>query len=214
MTLSGQLFRIGAICSATVDEQNMFTMSDDDLESSSAEVGDSVRVAVFKRGSSDSIKALDRQLFTTSVLPNGQIMIPNDAANALDLEGGDSISYALAPKDKFPSLSDGPVRSRVRGDDNDAEDIERGERTDTEGTFQGPKMRQTGQIKVPGEIQDRLALIQGDKVSASVEHDGQESDVFQTTFGTGDRITINSATRDKLGLESGDMPTISVSVIQ
>jgi len=214
MTLSGQLFRIGAICSATVDEQNMFTMKDDDLESSSAEVGDSVRVAVFKRGSSDSIKALDRQMFTTSVLPNGQIMIPNDAANALELEGGDSISYVVAPKDKFPSVSNGPVRERVRGNDNDAEDIERGERTDTEATFQGPKMRQTGQIKVPGEVQDRLALIQGDPVSAKVEHDGDMSDVFQTTFGSGDRITINTDTRETLGLESGDQPSVSISVIE
>jgi len=212
MTLAGQLMRIGAVCSATVDEQNMFTMKEDDLKSSSAEVGDSVRVVVFKRGSEDSIKALDRQTFTTSVLPNGQIMIPNDAANNLDLEAEDSISYVVAPKDKFPSISDGPVRSKVRGDNNDAQDVERGEREDTEATFQGPKMRQTGQIRVPGEVQDRLALIQGDSVSAKVEYEGEMSDVFETTFGTGDRITINTETREMLGLDSGDKPTVSISV--
>jgi len=212
MTLSGQLFRRGAICSAVMEGQNMFSMSEQDLESSAAEIGDQVRVGVLKRGSDDTIKALDRQIFTKTLMPGGQIMVPNDAANALDLEVEDSINYIVVPKSSFPSISTGPVRDRVSGDDNDAEDIERGERQETQATFQGPKMRQTGQIKVPGEVQDSLALLRGDPVTVQVESEGQQSEVFNSTFGSGDRITIRSATREKLGLETGDEPSVTVGV--
>lgn len=212
MTLSGQLFRRGAICSAVMEGQNMFSMNDEDLDSSAAEVGDQVRVGVLKRGSDDTIKALDRQIFTTTLMPGGQIMVPNDAANTLDLEVEDSINYIVVPKSSFPSISTGPVRDRVAGDDNDAEDIERGEREETEARFQGPKMRQTGQIKVPGEVQDSLALLRGDPVTIQVEWEGQQSEVFNSTFGSGDRITIRSVTRDKLGLETGDEPTVIIGV--
>lgn len=211
MTLQGQLFRRGAICTATMEDQNMFTVNDGDLQSSAAEVGDQVRVGILKRGSSDTIKALDRQTFTTTLMPNGQIMVPNDAANTLDLEAGDSISYVVVPKKSFPSLTDGPLRDKVRGGDNDAEEIERGEREATEATFGGQKMRQTGQTRVPGEVKEKLALVQGDKVNVTVEHN-EDSDTFTGTFGTGDRVTIPKETRDGLGLQKGDEPTLTVRV--
>lgn len=197
------------MCRARVAANQTFTISSKDLEGSEVNAGDAVRVLVTKDEKKRNFRPRDRDIFDTTVQKTGQIRLPNDTVNKLNIETGDTIQYLVVPKHSFPGIEDGPVREAISGGEA-GEQMERPERESTQETFSDKPMQKTGQITVPSEIMDKMGLLQGDSVTATIEWQG-ESETLTLDIGTGHRITIPKDTRDNLGLEPGDQPTITLT---
>lgn len=213
MTIQRQLLNRAAICTTAMIDENTFKIPQDDLDSSNIEVGDTVNIALTRVDVGTDIKPDDRAIFKSVVAPNGMIVIPNDVKEDLKLEPEDKVKFVAIPEKAIPGPGNGPLRERINGG-NGEEQVERPERQSLEATFSGKKMRQTGQIKVPGEVLDELGLIQGDDVAVLVEHDGLEA-TQKATIGSSNRITIRKKTREELNIDDpqGVQPTISVQVL-
>jgi len=221
MVQFGRLLSEAGVCHSVVDDNNMFTIKQGDIEQTNLSVGDPVQVIVVKTTSDEKDISLTERLkkaansnrFSGTILPNNEVMIDNQVANALDLENGDKITYLVLPStDDIPTLKGGFLRNKLSGSDNDAEGIERPDREAFEATYSGMSMASTGQITVPSSVRDKLGLISGDFVDVSVEHEGQQSKMFSPKVDTQNRITVTNEVMENLGLEQGDKPTIHINV--
>jgi len=72
-------------------------------------------------------------------------------------------------------------------------------------------MQKTGQVTVPKDVRERMGLLQGDMVLATIQWLGEDISANKD-IGTGNRITINKDEREELGLDPGDEPTIRLAV--
>jgi len=211
MTVQGQVFKRFATCSARVSANNMFTVSKRDVQTTNLEPGDDVRVLIIEmEGESTEPDPIDRDVFEGTLQSTNQITIPKDTVGKLDLDTGDMIRYIVVPKKSFPGLRDGPVRNRVKssGSEQMQESVQRETTTDS---FSRP-MQKTGQVTVPADTMDKMALTQGDVVIVTIMGKGEDTTVNKE-IGTGNRITISQDERDELGLEPGDEPLIEIAVL-
>jgi bifunctional DNA-binding transcriptional regulator/antitoxin component of YhaV-PrlF toxin-antitoxin module len=161
----------------------------------------------------DDFQPRDRDIYDSTLQKSNQVYIPVSTREKLDLEVGDLVKYIVVPKDSFPGLQDGPIREAARNavsDDEDEDEDQRPERETTNASFSGP-MQKTGQVTVPADVMDRMGLVQGDTVTATVEHEGDDTTI-STDIGTGNRIIIPKDKREQLGLEAGDEPQIMLAV--
>lgn len=220
MTIIGKAFSQAALCTAEVEEGGMFSLSKSNLDTSAIGApGSSVQVRIFKRSPDDAIKPLDSATFNGQLLPDNKILIDPGVQQQLDIEAGDVISYVVISSDAIPGFFDGPVRSFMNQSpegNNVAPEERRGERTTTQATFE-TKMRQTGQFRIPADVRDSMALIEGDELSITVEHEGQ-SVTYQNDMKTGGRTSIRKKERQQVGLnevfaENGTAPiTVTIQV--
>lgn len=235
MVQIGRLLSEAAVCTSIVGEQNMFTISDDDIEKlDDVEMGDTLQVIIVKSNKGDEDdegtlslrdrlnKVANSNRFSAQLFTNNQVLIPNDVANTLDLEQGDRITYLVIPNSEdLPSLTGGFLRNKIKGDDSNATSnsaadksgVDRPERTSDKATYGGMTMASTGQTRIPGEVMEELGLIQGDPIDAKVEWEGQKSEWFRSKVDTQRRVTIRNAIMDEFGLQQGDEPTITVRVV-
>jgi len=72
-------------------------------------------------------------------------------------------------------------------------------------------MQKTGQVTVPAEIRDKMAVSSGDTVLATIEWQGDDTS-FNVDIDSRNRITIPKSERNKLGLEAGDKPKVTLAV--
>lgn len=231
----GSFLRRAGICNAEIQEGPVFTIKQEDIDKVGLEGNTQVEVIIVRVNPNEEeenlIKStsdlLSSNRFSSMFMgATNQIPIPNEVDNSLDLSVGDKISYVVFPKDNVPSLKSGPVRNQVSGtnDKTDPVDIDPSDREEMEAEYQGVKMRQTGQIKVPGEVRDRLAIVPGKPpLRVEVSHEG-ESGVFTTTLNqTGNRITIPKDVRLQTGLQKDPdarksnvdaRPSVQISVME
>lgn len=214
MSLQGQLFERFAVCSARVAANNYFSVAKSDIETTDLEAGDNVRVMLIKPDPDNQIQGRDRDVYDNTLQKSNQVYIPKDTREKLDLETGDNVKYIVVPKKSFPGLQDGPVREKakevINGGSEDETEIERPERETSSATFTGP-MQKTGQVTVPSDVMDRMGLLQGDTVLATIMWQGEDIS-RNKDIGTGNRITINKDEREELGLEPGDEPQVRIAV--
>lgn len=215
MTLTRRLVQNVAFCTGRVSSNNFFSVSTKEVESAGLEAGQDVRVVLFRTDLEGEVKPRDRHIYNSTLQKSNQVYIPADARDKLDLEPGDYIKYIVIPRSAFPGLRDGPLREFVKdnvgaSDDDDSQEQERPERETNSAEFTA-SMQKTGQITIPADVMDRMGLIQGDQVLATVEWTGDELNANKE-IGTGNRITIRKAEREKLSLEPGDSPDVRLAV--
>lgn len=214
MTVTRRLFNRVAVCSSRLSSNNYFSVRNRDIESTNLEAGDEVRVMLID-AEVDEFKPRDRDVYSSTLQKSNQVYVPKATREKLDLEGGDLVKYLVVPTDSFPGIQDGPLRDAaqdaINGDEDDPdEEPQRPERETTNATFSAP-MQKTGQVTVPANTMDKMGLVQGDQITATVEHEGDDS-TFTTQIGTGNRMLIPKNEREELGLESGDEPEIRIAV--
>lgn len=217
MTAQGQLFDRFAICSARLAANNYITITKHELENTEVDKGDEVRVMLLKPDSENSIKGVDRDIYDTTVQKSGQFYVPKDTRQKLDLSTGDVVRYIVVPKKSFPGIAGGPVRNKMKelasGDtDEESENEQRDNREKFSAEFSDSPMQQTGQITIPSNIMEEMALLQGDTVLTAIRWEG-DGISRNKTIGTGNRITVSVEEREELGLTKGDEPTIRISVL-
>lgn len=217
MTIQRRLANEIALCKARVAANNTFTIDSNDREASELEPGDEVRVRLTRTDIGSEIKPRDSDMFETTVQKTYQIHIPKSTRDKLDLQKGDIVQYIVVPKDTFPGVSDGPVRSAIRDAGSDEEQAAAGaeqqlERETTSASFSNKKMQKTGQITVPAEIRDKMAVQSGDTVTATVMWKGEDS-TFTVDIDSRNRITIPKSEREELGLSAGDKPSVRLAVL-
>lgn len=218
MTIQGQVFERTAVCTARVQSNNRFSISSTELEASTLEVGDEVRVMLFNVDGEENIRPIDRDVYETTIRKSKQVYIPTDTYDKLDLQKGDVIRYVIIPKKSFPGVTDGPIRDKAKkavgiGDSETEESTEQIERETTSATFKDVKMQKTGQLTIPADVRDKLVLEQGDDVSVTVVWEGNDISTIKE-IGTGNRITLTQDERDRLGIQPKDEPLVRVSVIE
>lgn len=212
MTVTRRLFNRVAVCSSRVASNNYFSVRNRDVESTNLEAGKEVRVMLID-AEVEEFKPRDRDIYDSTLQKSNQIYIPVDTREKLDLEAGDLVKYVVVPKDSFPGVQDGPLREAARNvtsDDEDSDEDQRPERETTSASFSGP-MQKTGQVTVPSSVMDKMGLVQGDTVTATVEFNGHDTTI-STDIGTGNRIIIPKDKREHLELEAGDEPEITLAV--
>jgi bifunctional DNA-binding transcriptional regulator/antitoxin component of YhaV-PrlF toxin-antitoxin module len=218
MTLSRRLIEQIAICSSRVSANNYFSVTAKDVDSVGIEAGEEVRVILIRTDLEGDLKPRDRDIYTSKLQKSNQVYIPADTRDKLDLETGDIVKYLVMPKDTFPSLMDGPIRGAARDfleiqeepDETPVSEDDRPTRETTSAEFSA-SMQKTGQITVPKDVRERMGLLQGDMVLATIQWLGEDISANKD-IGTGNRITINKDEREELGLEPGDEPTIRLAV--
>lgn len=216
MTLQRQLFNRVAICSGRVAANNYFSVTQKDIDSTSLEPGDNVRVRISRADLDRELTPRDSDIYDSTLQKSNQIYIPKDTREKLELETGDIIKYIAIPSDSFPGLKDGPVRERAKnlvtddGDETETES-ERPERQTTSAVVDSSTMQKTGQVTIPADTIDKMGLIQGDTVLTTIKWRGEDV-TANKDIGTGNRITIKSDEREKLDIEPGDEPTIRLAV--
>lgn len=215
MTLSRRLIEKVAVCSGRISSNNYISVNSRDIESTDVEPGDELRVLLIRTDLDREFKPRDRDVFETTLQKSGQIYVPKNARQKLDLNPGDIVKYIIIPKDSFPGVSDGPLRDKIRdlmGINEQEPDTEpdRPTRETSTAEFEGP-IQQTGQLTVPAGVMDKMGLVQGDNVLATVQWKGNNTSVM-TDIGTANRITIPKSKRDEIGLEAGDTPTVRLGV--
>lgn len=216
MTLQGQMFERVAICTSRVAANDYFSVTQKDIDSTTLEAGDNVRVRVTKVDLDRQIQPRDSDIYDSTLQKSNQIYIPKDTRDKLDLQTGDLIKYVVIPKKSFPGIQDGPVRDKAKqvvnggSEDEEEQEDDRPERETSNATFSGP-MATTGQVTVPADVMDKMGLLQGDTVLATIMWQGDDL-TRNKDIGTGNRITINKDEREQLGLEKGDTPQIRLAV--
>lgn len=216
MTIQRRLANQVALCKARVAANNTFTIDSQDREASDIEPGGEVRVRVTRTDLGSEIKPRDSDTFDTTVQKTYQIHIPKSTREKLDLETGDIIQYIVIPKSTFPGIQDGPVRDAIRGDSGEEEanagaEQQEVERETSSAMFSNNKMQKTGQVTVPADIRDKMAIQSGDSVMATVMWEGKDT-TFNVDIDSRNRITIPKGEREELGLEAGDKPTVRLAV--
>jgi len=197
---------------------NYISVSSRDVQSLEISYQDEVRVFLIRTDLDREIKPNDRATYKTTLAKSDQIYVPKDVRDQLDLEGGSLVKYVIIPGDKFPGLTEGPIRDKFRqlftGIDEDDEvadpDEERPTATQCSATFSAP-MAQSGQVTVPEDVKDALGLIKGDTTRFVIKNP-ETGDTLQASIQikTGNRITIVKDQRQELGLVKGDEPQILV----
>lgn len=222
MTITRRLVDKIAICTSRISSNNYMSVSSKDVEAVDVEPGEEVRVMIIRTDLDGDIKPRDRAVYDTTLQKSKQVYVPADVRNKLDLTTGDLVKYIIIPKDAFPGAFNGPVRaalqkflgseSKIGDTDTSPEsEEERGERQTATAEFEAP-MQKTGQITVPSDVRDKMALIKGDEVLVQIEWMGEEYFVGELDIGTGYRITIPKGKREEIGLEPGDEPSIKLGV--
>lgn len=219
MTLSRRFVDKVAICSSRISSNNYFSVSAKDVEATELEPGDNVRVVLIRSDLDGEIKPRDRDVYENTLQKSNQIYVPKSTRDKLDLEAGDIVKYIVIPKSAFPGIMDGPLRERfgdiLEGDT--GEDSESGSQEQTRPTRDttsaefSASMQKTGQVTVPKQVRNRMGLIQGDTVLATIEWQGEDVS-SNKDIGSGNRIIITKEQRQELGLEPGDEPTIRLAV--
>lgn len=216
VTIQRQIFDRIAVCSARVSANNYFSVSKKDVESSTLEPGDQLRIRITRTDLDRKIKPMDSYTYSNTLQKSNQVYLPSDARDKLDLETGDIIKYAIIPKKSFPGFNEGPLRDRVKDlfagseDEPEQDETQRPEGETTSATFENSTMQKTGQVTVPSEIMKKVGLLQGDTVLATIKWQGEDISVNKD-IGTGNRITISKDEREQLGLEPGDEPTVRIA---
>lgn len=218
MTLQGQMFERAAVCTARVAANNYFSVRQQDIDTTNLEAGDNVRVRLTAPDLESNVQPRDSDIYDSTLQKSNQVYIPKDTREKLDLDTGDVVKYIVIPTKSFPGLKDGPVREKARsvvnGEDEEEEEQEfeeRPERDTTSSTFSDSSMQKTGQITVPAQVVDDMALVKGDQVLTTIKWQGEDITVPKD-LGTGNRLTINKEEREELGLEPGDEPTIRIAI--
>jgi len=217
MTVQRQIFSRIATCKAKLAQNNTITVDSEDREATNVEPGDQVRVRLTRTDLGSTVKPRDSDFFDTTVQKTHQIYVPLDTIQKLDLEAGDIVHYVVVPKKSFPGLQDGPVRNVIKSTQSrqgEAETISvepEQTRETSNAEYQGNKMQKTGQVTVPAEIRDKMAVSSGDTVLATIEWQGDDTS-FNVDIDSRNRITIPKSERNKLGLEAGDKPKVTLAV--
>lgn len=217
MTIQRQLFDRVAVCSARVSANNYFSVTQKDIDSTDLEPGDNVRVRLSRADLDREVKPRDSDIYSSTLQKSNQVYIPSDTRDKLELETGDIVKYIVVPTKSFPGFQDGPVRDRAKDivgdDDEEDEDMEpdRPERETSSAEIDSSPMQKTGQVTIPAGVMDKMGLLQGDTVLATIQWQGEDISVNKD-IGTGNRITINADEREQLGIEPGDEPTIRLAV--
>jgi AbrB family looped-hinge helix DNA binding protein len=216
MTIQRRLASQVAMCKARVAANNTFTIDSQDRQASEVEAGEKVRVRITRTDLGSEIKPRDSDTFETTVQKTFQVHIPKETRQKLDLETGDIVQYIVIPKSSFPGIQDGPVRDAIRGSSSDEQAAAGGEdkeveRETTTATFSDKKMQKTGQVTVPADVRDKMAVQSGDAVTATVMWKGEDA-TFNVDIDSRNRITIPKKKRNKLGLEAGDKPSVRLAV--
>jgi len=221
MTLSRRLVDKIAVCTSRVSTNNYFSVSAKDVEAVDIEAGDELRVVLIRTDLDGEIKPRDRAVYESTLQKSNQVYVPADVRDKLDLQGGDLVKYIIVSKDAFPGLMDGPIRGKAkelfqRTEPEETEsssgggEQERPERETSSAEFSA-SMQKTGQVTIPSEVMDKMGLLQGDMVLATVRWKGEDLS-RNKDIGTGNRITITKSEREELGLVPGDDPTIRLAV--
>lgn len=215
MSLLGKAFSQAALCTAEIEEDNTISLSQSNIETSAiGGPGSSIRVRLFNRSPEDTVKPLDSDTFNGQLLPGNKVLIDPGVMSNLDLEEGDIVSYLIIGADTLPGLFDGPLRATVQGDDNEVSKEERrGERDATQATYTAT-MRQTGQVNIPADVRESLALLPGDDIHVVVEYEGSELSYDSNVQTKGRRFGINKEQRQQLGLEEvkNEKPEVTVNI--
>jgi bifunctional DNA-binding transcriptional regulator/antitoxin component of YhaV-PrlF toxin-antitoxin module len=217
MTLSRRLVDNIAICSARVSANNYFTVSAQDVDSVGLEHGEEVRVVLVRTDLNGDVKPRDRDSYKSTLQKSNQVYIPASTRDKLDLGAGDIVKYVVISESTFPSLKDGPLRGKVseffevtEAEDETDTEQSRPERDTSSAEFSS-SMQKTGQTTVPAEVMEKMGLLEGDTVLATIKWQGEDIS-GNKDIGTGNRITITKSERDELGLEPGDEPTVRLAV--
>lgn len=216
MTVQGEVFERIAICTGRLAANNYFSVTQKDIDSTILEAGDELRVRVTKTNPNSSVDGpRDSDIYDATLQKSNQVFVPKSTRQKLDLETGDLLKYIVVPKKAFPGLQDGPVRDKARnvinGGTESEQETDRPERETSSAEFSNRPMASTGQVTIPAEIMDKMGLMQGDLVMATIEWQGEDVTVNKN-IGTGNRITIGKDQREELGLEKGDKPKIRLAV--
>jgi len=217
MTLSRRLVDKIAVCTSRVSSNNYFSVSSKDVRAVDIEPGDELRVVLIRTDLDGDIKPRDRSTYSSTLQKSNQVYVPADVRDKLDLQAGDLVKYIIVAKDSLPGLMDGPIRGKAkelfeRTDDDTSESDER-ERPDrqTSSAEFSASMQKTGQVTVPKNVMDKMGLLQGDTVLATISWKGQDIS-RNKDIGTGNRITITKSERRELMLEPGDEPDVRIAV--
>jgi len=216
MTVQGQMFERVAICTARVAANNYFSVSQSDVRSTNLEAGDEVRVMLIKTDTEKTVNGRDRDVYDNTLQKSNQVYIPANTRDKLGLETGDIVKYVVVPKKSFPGIQGGPVRNKARevinggSEEKQEEEPDRPERQTSSDTFTAP-MQKTGQVTIPSDTREKMALLQGDTVFTTIRWQGKDI-TRNKDIGTGNRITITKDEREDLGLEPGDEPEMRIAV--
>lgn len=219
MTLSRRFVDKVAICSTRISANNYFSVSAKDVEATDLDAGDDVRVVLIRTDLDGDIKPRDRDVYENTLQKSNQIYVPASTRDKLDLEAGDIVKYVVIPKKAFPGVMDGPLRERLgdiledtpdKNEDGSQQTQERPSRDTTSAEFSA-SMQKTGQITVPKEVRNKMGLIQGDTVLATIQWNGKDVSANKD-IGSGNRIIITKDERQELGIEPGDEPTVRLAI--
>jgi bifunctional DNA-binding transcriptional regulator/antitoxin component of YhaV-PrlF toxin-antitoxin module len=216
MTLTRRLVENVAFCTGRLSSNNFFSVSANDVRAANLEAGEEMRVILIRTDINGNIQPRDRAVYSASFQKSNQLYVPKDVRDKLDLEDGDLIKYFVIPQSAFPGIRDGPLREYLKDNvgaspevEETQEQDERPERETSRAEFSG-SMQKTGQVTVPASVMDKMGLVQGDQVLATIEW--LDDDISSNKqIGTGNRITITKDERSELGLEPGDTPSISIA---
>lgn len=201
MSLRKHIFKNAAMCKAKVNKNQTFTIGATNREASNIEIGDEVRVRLINVSTEKFVKARDMDTFKAPIQKTGQIHIPKDTMDNLNLRAGDFISYIAIPTKRLPSPSNGPVRERM-SDERDSQSVHDRDRQSEKETFE-VTMAKTGQFTVPSEVRDKMNVMMDDPVLVVAEYNGNRV-IFESEIRTGNRVTIRKEHREKLDAEGGD----------